>query len=89
MKETLERLWNEYLIDESSMIHTDEERRLTKTAIELHEKATALLSKEQEEAMEKYVDALGDITAVFARRAFCKGCEFTASFLSEVRNEEK
>ena len=89
MKETLEKLWDEYLIDESSMIHTDEERVLTKTAIELHKKAMALLSKEQEEAVEKYVDALGDINAVFTRRAFCKGCEFTASFLLEVKNEEK
>ena len=45
MKETLERLWNEYLLDECAAIDTDEERNLTKEAVELHEKANILLTK--------------------------------------------
>ena len=32
MKETLEKLWNEYLLDECAEIDTDEERKLTKKA---------------------------------------------------------
>lgn len=89
MKETLEKLWNEYLLDECAVIDTDEERNLTKKAAELHEKANALLNKEQQEAIEKYVDALFDIEALFAKNAFCKGCEFAVSFLLEARNLEK
>ncbi len=81
MKETLEKLWNEYLWEKCSEIDTDEERRLTKYAAELHEKASASLSKDQEAAVEKYVDALCDIQELFVKKAFFKGCEFAVSFL--------
>ena len=84
MKETLEKLWNEYLMDECAAIDTDEERALTKQTIALHEKASALLDKEQTDAVEKYVDALCEIEAVFVKKAFCKGCEFAVSFLLET-----
>ena len=89
MKETLERLWNEYLLDECAVIDTDEERMLAKKAVELHEKANALLNKEQEEHVEKYVDALCDIEVLFAKKAFFKGCEFAVSFLLESGNFEE
>ena len=89
MKETLERLWNEYLLDECAAINTDEERKLTRRTLELHEKANALLNKEQEAAVEKYVDALCDIEVLFAKKAFFKGCEFAVSFLLESGNFEE
>lgn len=89
MKETLKKLWNEYLLDECALIDTDEEQSLTKKCAELHEKASELLDKEQEGAMEKYVDAICDINALFAKKAFCKGCEFTLFFLLETLNFEK
>lgn len=89
MKETLKKLWNEYLLEECAEIDTDEERNLTKKAVDLHEEASALLNNEQEEALEKYVDALCDIEAHFAKKAFLKGCEFTAAFLLEAGNLEK
>ncbi len=89
MKEALKKLWNEYLLDECALTNTDEERNLTKSCVELHEKASALLNKEQEDAMEKYVDAICDIDAFFAKKAFCKGCEFAISFLLESLNLEK
>ena len=57
MKETLEKLWNEYLLEECAVIDTYEERKLTQRSGELHEKANALLSNEQKEAVEKYVNA--------------------------------
>ena len=47
MKNTLEKLWNEYLSSECAMIETDDERMLTRSAAELHERANALLDKEQ------------------------------------------
>ena len=89
MKETLEKLWNEYLLDECSAIDTDEERSLTKKTAELHEKANTLLNNAQKDAVEKYVDALCDIEALFAKKAFLKGCEFAVSFLAEAGNFKK
>ena len=89
MKQTLEKLWNDYLLDECSMIDTDEERILAKKAAELRESANALLNKDQQDAVEKYVDALCDIEALFVKKAFLKGCEFSVSFLLEARNLEK
>ena len=84
MKKALEKLWNEYLLDECAVIDTDEERDRTKMAAELHEKANALLSMDQKDAVQKYVDSLWDIEALFAKKAFVKGCEFAVSFLLEA-----
>ena len=84
MKETLEKLWNEYLLDECATIDTNEERKLTKKAADLHEKANALLTKAEQEAVEKYVEALYDMETLFVKKAFVKGCEFAVSFLLEA-----
>ncbi len=89
MKETLEKLWYGYLSEECSVIDTDEERELMKKVVELHEKANALLNKEQKEAVEKYVEALYDIEALSSKNAFFKGCEFAVSFLFETISLEK
>ena len=86
MKETLEKLWNEYLANECSAISTDEERNLTRKTVELHKKANTLLNNNQISAVEKYVDALCDIEALFVKKAFFKGCEFSISFLLEALN---
>ena len=86
MKKTLEKLWNEYLFSECAMMDTDEERVLTKKAAELHEKADALLDEEQRAAVEKIIDALCDVNAIFTKKAFIKGCEFATSFLLESGN---
>ena len=89
MKKTLEKLWTEYLFDECAVIDTDEERNLTKRAVELHEKANALLNQDQQAAIETYMDAVYDIEALFAKKAFFEGCEFAVSFLLEANNSEK
>lgn len=89
MKETLERLWNDYLLEECAAIHTDEERKLIKKAAELHEKANTVLNNDQQDALEKYVDALYDIEIFSEKKAFFKGCEFAVSFLLESRCSEK
>ena len=88
MKITLEKLWNEYLLEQCSAMDTDEERELTKKAVELHEQVTDFLTAEQEHAVEAYVDALCEINSLFAKKAFLKGCEFAVSFLLEARNSE-
>lgn len=86
MKEILEKLWNEYLLEECATIETEEEKILTKKAVELNEIANNLLNDEQRDAVEKYIDALCDIEALFVKKAFFKGCEFSVSFLLEARN---
>ena len=86
MKETLEQLWDEYLSEKCAFVNTDEERELMKKTVELHEQANALLNKEQQDAVEQYVDALGDNEALFVKKAFFKGCEFAVSFLLETGN---
>ena len=86
MRETLERLWNEYLSEECALITSDEERRRAKKAIELYEKVRVMLNEKQVNAIEKYIDALLDSQSLFVKKAFFKGCEFTASFLIEVGN---
>ena len=82
---TVESLWHQYLLDECSTIDTDEEKTLTKKALELHEKANALLNREGQEVLEKYVDSLCEINAMFAKKAFVKGCEFAVSFILETK----
>ena len=84
MKKTLEKLWNEYLSSECAVIDTDEERMLTKKAAELHERLDVLLDNEQRAAVEKIIDALCDVNAIFTKKAFLKGCEFAVCFLLEA-----
>lgn len=89
MKNTLENLWNEYLIDKCAVIDTDEERNLTKKVVELHEKVNYLSDKDQKLAIEKYTDTLQELNALFVKKAFFKGCEFAVSFLLETRNTKE
>ena len=84
MNKILENLWNDYLLDRCAVMDTDEERRLIKTTVELHEKANALLNKSQQDAVESYVDALCDLESLFVKKAFFKGCKFAVSFLLET-----
>jgi alpha-galactosidase len=84
MKETLEKLWMEYLSEECCIIDTDEERELTKKTADLHQKANGLLNKEQAEAVDNYADALCEMEAFYVKKAFVKGCEFAVSFLLEA-----
>ena len=86
MKETLEKLWADYLLEECAEMNSEEERKLTKKAAELHKKATALLNNEQQDAVEEYIHILCTIDSLFAKKAFFKGCEFTFSFISEAGN---
>ena len=86
MQSTLEKLWNEYFMEECSEIGTDDERRLTAKIAELHRAANDLLNEEQIKAVEQFTDALCDLEALFIKKAFCKGCEFSVSFLFEAGN---
>ena len=89
MRSTLEKLWNEYLMDECSYIDTEEERMLVSKTADLHKVATNMLSEEQKDAVEEFTDSLCDLEALFIKKAFCKGCEFSVSFLFEAGNLSK
>ncbi len=84
MKEILEKMWNEYFREECSLIDEEEERALLKKADEAHRVANNLLTKEQLEAIEKYIDIHYEIEGLFIKKAFFKGCKFAASFFFEV-----
>ena len=88
MRDTLEKLWNEYLVDKCSEIDTEEERNLTAKTAELHKAVNDLLNEEQKDAVEQFATALCDLEALFIKKAFCKGCEFSVSFLLEARNKK-
>ena len=86
MKEKLTDLWDNYLSDKCAVLNTEEERKLTKKALELHDAANELLNSEQKTAIEAYIDALCDVNAIFAKKAFLKGCELSVSFIWETMN---
>ena len=85
MKVTLEELWEEYLSEKCAALDTDEERKFMKETVELHTKANALLNQDQQDAVEKYVDALCEVETHFEKKAFLMGCKFAVSFLLEAR----
>ena len=85
----LEKLWNEYFAEECAAIDTDEESALSKRALASHKAVMELLSKEQNEAVEEYIDALLEIEAAFVKKAFFKGCEFATAFFLEAGNFKK
>ena len=89
MKKTLEKLWNEYLMDECAEIEGDEERACRKKTAEMHKAAHALLDETQQKVMEEYVESLLALEQLFVKKAFFKGCEFAVSFLLEARNSNK
>ena len=86
MKKTLEMLWKEYFAEKCATIDTEEEKSISRNTIEMRKKAAELLTKEQNDAIEKYVDALCQMQSAFVKKAFFLGCEFTASFLLEAGN---
>ena len=70
MKQTLEKLWNDYLADECAAVSSDEERKLAKITVELHEKVNSTLNEAQKNEVEEYVDALFDVEAIFLKKHF-------------------
>ena len=84
MKEIIENLWSEYFEEKCAEIHTEEEKALIKKTAEMREHIDALLTKEQGEPVEKYLQVLYEFQGVCVKKAFFKGCEFAMSFLFEL-----
>ena len=84
MQGMLERLWNEYLAEKCAVIEGEQEKMLAQKTLEKGKVWRDMLSKEQCAAVEKYIDLLCEIQESFVKKAFFKGCEFTAMFFLEV-----
>lgn len=79
MRETVEKLWNEYFLEECARIESAEERALEKRAALLHERANELLTVD---AIEKYAEALYAVQRRLVKKAFFKGCKCAAALFS-------
>lgn len=84
MTETLEKLWNEYFAESCTGIETEEEKALIKRVIETHQAVNMLLTKEQNDEMEKHMEVVYEMQGCFVKKAFFKGCEFALSFALEA-----
>ena len=84
MQETMERLWREYFAETCTTLDTEEEKKLASKAIMCHQTIADLLTQEQLEATEKYIDLLCEIQSVLIKKTFFRGCEFSLSFLLEA-----
>ena len=89
MEQILEKLWNQYFFEQCAAIETEEERDLIKKASMLHEKANTLINREQEDAVENYLNALHENESIFLKKAFFKGVRFAFSLLLETELLEK
>ena len=83
MKDTLKKLWHDYLLDECGKIKTDDERELLSKLADLsHEIEIALGDKSR--LLDEYTSHLWDANSYLVTRAFCQGISFTANFLFEA-----
>ena len=89
MKTILEMLWDDYFSEKCSAIESDEEKALIKNVAKQYEEASALLNKEQQQAIEKHLEVLCDLEAHFIKKAFFKGCQFAIAFFSEAVSEDE
>ena len=89
MGKTIENLWAECVESECSKMDTTEERVLARRVSEKRKLMDEVLDGEQRCVLDSYMDALCELNALFARKAFAKGCEFTASFLLEATDSGK
>ena len=80
MKEIIEKLWNGFFAEECAVIETMEEKAFVKKAAVMNKKVNELLTEEQKESVEKYIELLYEIQGCFVKKAFFKGCEFATSF---------
>ena len=87
MKQTLEKLWNEYFAEKCAAIESEKERAIRKRATALREKLNALITAEQGEVVDEYVEALYEISDFSSKKTFFMGCEFAISFICEAKNK--
>ena len=87
MKKMLETLWNEYLAEKCAPLNT-QEKELAEKALKNHGIAKELLTEEQNDAVEKYIDNLCEMQSSALKKAFIAGCEFATAFFLEAGHLE-
>jgi len=86
MKKVIEEFWSEYFFEKCAAIDSVEEKELIKKAAELHKNINRSMTEEQNAILEKYIEVLYKMQALFCKKTFFKGCEFAISFLLETEN---
>ena len=84
MMQIFDKIWEEYFFEECTRIETSEEKEIIRKTAELHEKVDALLTKEESEAMQEYVDCIYDSAETFYKKAFMKGVRLAISLFLEA-----
>lgn len=84
MKKTLEKLWNEHFAEECAQMNTEKEKALIQKAVEAQKAMDELLTNQQSEATQNYIEILYEMQGFFAKKAFFTGCEFATSFFLEA-----
>lgn len=89
MKEIFGRVWDEHFFENCSDIEKEEDRELLEKAATLREKMFSMLNQEQKIVLTEYIEVLAELETLVAKNAFLKGCDFTSSFIEDVRNLDK
>ncbi len=84
MGKTMEKLWADYMEGECSAMDTEEELALARMAAKKRKVLDDLMEERQRNAVEAYVEAVCELNAFFAKKAFVNGCRLAASFLLEA-----
>ena len=84
MKEIIEKLWNEYLMEECAESISSEENELWEQNGKFRETLYTMLPDEQKVNIDNYIEAFCNIQEKCIKKAFFMGCKFTLSFVSEV-----
>ena len=84
MTQLFDKIWQEYFFEECTRIETGEEKEIIRKTSELHEKVDSLLTKEESETMQEYVDCIYDGEESFYKKAFLKGVRLALSLFLEA-----
>lgn len=82
--EKLTELWRDYFSEDCAVISTEKERELSAKLSSARKRLCEILTKEQEFAVEGYIEAFHGLSSSLAEKAFIQGCKFTASFLLDT-----
>ena len=87
MKKLFDKLWNGFFAEECASSNTEEERVIAKKVIEIRKTLDKLLTPEQLETAQKYIDALYEMQSFSVKKAFLTGLDFGASLMFHIAKD--
>ncbi len=84
MKETLEKLWDDYLVESDCKMENQEEIENIRRIMEIEKEITETFNKESKKLFDEYARLADEEGVRFAKNAFIKGVSFSVSFLIEA-----